>query len=33
MWLKNNDMGDYDVYIPRNQKEVDQVVEHIVNNV
>lgn len=32
MWLKNNAMGDYDVYIPRNQKEVDEVVEHIVNN-
>jgi hypothetical protein len=29
--LKNNSMGDYDVYIPRNQKEVDEVVIHIVD--
>lgn len=32
-WLKNNSMGDYNVYIPSNQKEVDEVVSHIVDNI
>ena len=32
-WLKNNSMGGYDVYIPRNQKEVDEVIQHIVNKI
>ena len=31
-FCKQNNMGDYAIYIPSNQKQVDQVVQDIVNN-